>query len=205
MKRCSQQLSDGNTKLDFSWSTPTGWLDSNQLKLDSVVLSCTHLLLPQYEHSSRSNVVSGCQRVTLTPQFPPLEGLPGSSLLAPAHTDVLPATSGEVQRQLRHLGIGEEKGNADEVCILMFLRHIWRWHLISLSRLQGTKAAYYTAFPLSQRHSAASKDTELFLQASITVMTSLNYSYSHCTALYKPVMLSRWRISLSFKYMNEAV
>lgn len=56
----------------------------------------TDLLLAQYQHSSWSDVVAGCQGVTFAPQLPTLEGLPGSPLLAPAHTDVLPAASGKV-------------------------------------------------------------------------------------------------------------
>lgn len=62
----------------------------------SYPLGLIYLLLPQYQHSSGSDVVPGCQWVTFAPQLPALVGLPGSSLLAPAHTDVLPAASRKV-------------------------------------------------------------------------------------------------------------
>lgn len=67
-------------------------------------MSDNHLLLSQDQDTSRSDVMSGCQSTALSPQLPPLVGLPQSVLLGPAHTDVLPAASGEVQRQRRHLG-----------------------------------------------------------------------------------------------------
>lgn len=62
--------------------------------------------------------------MALAPQLSPLVGLPGSPLLAPAHTDVLPAASGEVQGQLRHLGMGEQKGSSEkvDVCIPVVVR-----------------------------------------------------------------------------------
>lgn len=57
--------------------------------------------------------------MTFSLQPPPLVGLPHSSLLCPAHTDVLPAAPGEVQRQLSHLRAGEQKRSPDEADVIV--------------------------------------------------------------------------------------
>lgn len=179
MQCCGQQWPDGLTKWDF--------FCSNLPVCYSPPHSCTHLLLPQYKHSSRSNVVPCCQCVTLAPQLSPLVGLPGSSLLVPAHTDVLPAAPWEVKRQLCHLRMGEQKGSSGEnVSIPMFMSvthlkvrcviKLWLYSYLTSNfslTSSGYKSCSNTVFILSQRHSASSKDTELFSEASITIMTSL--------------------------------
>lgn len=66
----------------------------------SCVCLCPHLLLPQNKHSSRSNVMSGCQSSARASVFAPLVRLPCPSFLGPTYTDVLPVASAKVKRQL---------------------------------------------------------------------------------------------------------
>lgn len=75
-------------------------MKESNLKSCNSVCRCPHLLLPQNKHSSRSDVMSRCQSGPRASVFAPLVRLPCTPLLGPAHTDVLPAASAKVKRQL---------------------------------------------------------------------------------------------------------
>lgn len=80
----------------------------------------THLLLSQYEDSSRFDGMPCSQSLTSTFHLPPLVGLPHPIPQGPAYADVLPLILWQGQRQLRHLQVRECKGGSFNLLLSTF-------------------------------------------------------------------------------------